>query len=168
MPTSVFEPKIQASLGGLLQETAPFPDLAVVTDEAGKVLEINFLRKGDTWPEADRPEKNGHVHSQLEEYFEGNRSVFDLHLAPNGTEFQRSVWRLLMEIPFGETRSYLDIAKGLGKRTATRAVGAANGANPIVIVQPCHRVIGSNGTLTGFGGGLDAKAMLLTLEGVPV
>jgi methylated-DNA-[protein]-cysteine S-methyltransferase len=106
------------------------------------------------------------VRRQLEEYFAGSRQEFDLPLSPRGTPFERSVWEELRRIPFGETRSYADVARALGKPAATRAVGRANGANPIPIVVPCHRVIGSNGSLTGFGGGLDAKARLLEIEGL--
>lgn len=102
---------------------------------------------------------------QLGEYFSGTRKAFDLPLDFNGTDFQQKVWRALLTIPFGETRSYAQIAKQIGQPTATRAVGAANGRNPIPIIAPCHRVIGSNGDLTGFGGGLPMKAHLLTLEG---
>lgn len=101
---------------------------------------------------------------QLEEYFAGTRTTFDLPLDPVGTDFQRDVWRALLTIPYGETRSYADIARAIGRPSATRAVGAANGRNPIPIVTPCHRVIGSNGTLTGFGGGLPNKQLLLALE----
>ena len=101
---------------------------------------------------------------QLDEYFAGTRTTFDLPLDPVGTAFQRDVWRALLTIPYGETRSYADIARVIGRPTATRAVGAANGRNPIPIVTPCHRVIGSNGTLTGFGGGLPNKQLLLALE----
>lgn len=168
MPTSIFHPEFAPSSGGLFGEAVPFPDLVVVTDEAGRVLEINFLAEGDPRPVESNPAANAHVETQLREYFAGKRAVFELDLHPKGTEFQRSVWRELMEIPLGETRSYLEVATKIGKPTATRAVGAANGANPIVIVQPCHRVIGSNGTLTGFGGGLNAKAVLLNLEGVQI
>ena len=102
--------------------------------------------------------------TQLAEYFAGTRERFDLALAPVGTPFQRQVWRLLDAIPFGETRSYRDIARALGQPTATRAVGAANGRNPLAIVTPCHRVIGADGSLTGFGGGLDNKRFLLAHE----
>ena len=101
---------------------------------------------------------------QLNEYFAGSRTSFDLPLDMRGTEFQRSVWHALTTIPYGETRSYLDLAKQLGNPAATRAVGAANGRNPVSIVVPCHRVIGSSGKLTGFAGGLTAKAHLLSLE----
>jgi methylated-DNA-[protein]-cysteine S-methyltransferase len=102
---------------------------------------------------------------QLGEYFAGKRQSFSLALDFKGTDFQMKVWRALLEIPFGETRSYGQLAKQLGKPKAGRAVGAANGRNPIAIVAPCHRVIGSSGGLTGFAGGLDAKARLLSLEG---
>jgi methylated-DNA-[protein]-cysteine S-methyltransferase len=103
---------------------------------------------------------------QLNEYFSGRRTEFVLKLDVDGTPFQRKVWNALRAIPFGETRSYGDIAKQIGNPGAMRAVGAANGRNPVSIVVPCHRVIGSNGKLTGFGGGLDAKAFLLNLEGL--
>ena len=105
---------------------------------------------------------------QLGEYFSGRRNAFALKLDPSGTPFQRSVWNALLTIPRGETRTYAQIAKQVGRPTAVRAVGAANGQNPIAIVVPCHRVIGSSGRLTGFAGGLDAKAWLLALEGAPV
>ncbi|MGB5331393.1 MAG: methylated-DNA--[protein]-cysteine S-methyltransferase [Woeseiaceae bacterium] len=101
---------------------------------------------------------------QLEEYFAGARKDFDLPLTLAGTEFQVSVLKALLEIPYGETVSYGDIAKRIGRPRAVRAVGAANGRNPIPIVVPCHRVIGSSGDLTGFGGGLDTKEALLRLE----
>jgi len=102
---------------------------------------------------------------QLREYFGGQRSRFDLPLDPRGTAFQRKVWGALLTIPFGETRSYQQIAIQVGNPKAVRAVGAANGRNPLSIVAPCHRVIGSNGKLTGFAGGLETKAYLLALEG---
>ena len=101
---------------------------------------------------------------QLREYFSGKRRAFDLELDFRGTDFQRRVWSTLLTIPYGETRTYGQIAEQVGNPTAVRAVGAANGRNPISIIAPCHRVIGMNGDLTGFGGGLDAKAYLLTLE----
>ncbi len=101
---------------------------------------------------------------QLDEYFAGRRRAFDLPLRFRGTEFQRAVWSALLAIPFGETSSYGAIARSLGRPGAARAVGAANGRNPISIVAPCHRVIGANGALTGFAGGLAAKETLLALE----
>ncbi len=102
---------------------------------------------------------------QLGEYFAGKRTRFDLPLAPVGTAFQREVWTALAAIPFGELRSYRDIARDINRPKAVRAVGAANGRNPLPIVVPCHRVIGSDGSLTGFAGGLSAKQALLKLEG---
>lgn len=101
---------------------------------------------------------------QLEDYFEGKLSVFSLALEFEGTGFQKKVWQALLTIPFGETRSYQQIAEQIGHPKAVRAVGAANGRNPISIIAPCHRVIGANGTLTGFAGGLKIKKFLLTLE----
>ncbi|HEV8237096.1 MAG TPA: methylated-DNA--[protein]-cysteine S-methyltransferase, partial [Gemmatimonadaceae bacterium] len=102
---------------------------------------------------------------QLEEYFAGRRKQFALTLDVSGTTFQRKVWNALLTIPFGETRSYAQIAKQIGNPAAVRAVGAANGRNPLSIVAPCHRVVGSTGALTGFAGGLDVKARLLAFEG---
>ncbi|HEU5443511.1 MAG TPA: methylated-DNA--[protein]-cysteine S-methyltransferase [Steroidobacteraceae bacterium] len=102
---------------------------------------------------------------QLGEYFAGRRHSFDLPLAPRGTEFQRRVWRALTGIPYGTTISYGELARRIGQPSASRAVGLANGANPLPIVVPCHRVIGANGSLTGFGGGLPIKRRLLALEG---
>ena len=102
---------------------------------------------------------------QLADYFAGTRDRFDIPLDFRGTAFQKSVWAALLTIPFGETRSYGEIARQIGRPTASRAVGAANGRNPLPIVLPCHRVIGADGSLTGFGGGLPAKQFLLELEG---
>ena len=105
------------------------------------------------------------MREQLDGYFAGRRQRFDLPLAPSGTAFQRKVLAALQAIPYGETRSYKEVAAAIGKPRAVRAVGAANGRNPIPIIIPCHRVIGSDGSLTGFGGGLAAKRALLALEG---
>ncbi|MGF1610829.1 MAG: methylated-DNA--[protein]-cysteine S-methyltransferase [Kiloniellales bacterium] len=104
------------------------------------------------------------VIAQLRDYFAGKRTDFDLPLSPRGTPFQLAVWRALCDIPYGETISYGELARRIGRPSASRAVGAANGANPLPIVVPCHRVIGSSGKLTGFGGGLETKAALLALE----
>jgi methylated-DNA-[protein]-cysteine S-methyltransferase len=105
---------------------------------------------------------------QLAEYFAGARSEFDLPLEPEGSAFQKKVWQALRAIPFGQTRSYLDLAKAVGSSKAARAVGAANGKNPLSIIVPCHRVVGANGALTGFAGGLNTKAALLALEARPI
>ena len=101
---------------------------------------------------------------QLGEYFAGNRTAFELPLHPDGNEFQLQVWELLTRIPYGETRSYGDLARALGDRSLAQAVGAANGRNPLSIVVPCHRVIGADGTLVGYAGGLSRKRFLLDLE----
>lgn len=101
---------------------------------------------------------------QLAEYFDGERTEFELELDLHGTAFQRRVWNALTTIPYGETRTYGDIARHIGSPNAFRAVGLANGRNPIAVIVPCHRVIGSNGTLTGYGGGLERKQTLLELE----
>ena len=114
-----------------------------------------WVRDDTAFPEAVR---------ELGEYFDGTRRTFDLDLAPSGTAFQREVLDALLTIPYGETRSYADIARQVRRPRAVRAVGAANGRNPLPIVIPCHRVIGSDGSLTGFGGGLDTKRFLLELE----
>jgi methylated-DNA-[protein]-cysteine S-methyltransferase len=106
----------------------------------------------------------GDALAQLREYFAGRRKEFDLPLDPAGTPFQQSVWRRLRDIPYGQTISYGELARRVGNPNASRAVGAANGHNPIPIVIPCHRVIGANGSLTGFGGGLPIKKKLLALE----
>ncbi len=103
---------------------------------------------------------------QLAMYFNGKLKIFDLPLNLSGTNFQKRVWKLLLEIPFGETRTYGDLAHALGNADASQAVGAANGKNPVAIVVPCHRVIGASGHLTGYAGGMDKKKFLLTHEGV--
>jgi methylated-DNA-[protein]-cysteine S-methyltransferase len=115
-----------------------------------------------TWKQSDAPFIA--VHQQLAEYFAGRRQAFDVPLKLAGTRFQQRVWRELVGIPFGTTISYGDLARRIDQPTASRAVGAANGRNPISIIVPCHRVIGSGSTLTGYGGGLDKKAWLLDWE----
>ena len=102
--------------------------------------------------------------NQLEEYFEGKRKIFDLPISPTGTDFQKKVWQALLEIPYGETQSYKEIASKVGNPKAYRAVGMANNKNPIAIVIPCHRVIGKNGDLTGYAGGKIKKLFLIKLE----
>ena len=114
------------------------------------------------WERFDEPFRQ--ATKQLQQYFAGERFSFDLDLAPQGTEFQLKVLQALQRIPYGETCSYAEIAQQIENPKAVRAVGAANGNNPIALIIPCHRVIGSNGSLTGFGGGLDAKRYLLELE----
>ncbi len=113
---------------------------------------------------ASIPEALKAVAEQLQEYFEGQRKAFNLKLAPEGTEFQKKVWQALLEIPYGKTMSYLELSIKLGDVKAIRAVAAANGKNPLWIVIPCHRVIGSDGSLTGYAGGLHRKKWLLDHE----
>ena len=131
---------------------------------------VAVLFASDERREGAAPGPPGHpileqAEAELREYFDGKRRQFSLPLAPRGTLFQRAVWAALNEIPFGVTCSYADIARKVGRPTAVRAVGAANGRNPIAIIVPCHRVVGANGTLTGYAGGLDRKRALLALEG---
>ena len=114
------------------------------------------------WHEADHAFEE--VRAQLADYFAGRRTSFDVPLALEGTTFQLEVWRGLLEIDYGETISYGELARRIGRPRAVRAVGLANGRNPIAVIVPCHRVIGANGTLTGYGGGLDNKRLLLDLE----
>jgi len=116
------------------------------------------------WRRADDEEVLARARRELGEYFEGRRRRFDLALDPRGTPFQRAVWQALLQVPFGATSTYGAIARAVGRPSAVRAVGAAVGANPIGIIVPCHRIIGRDGTLTGYAGGLDRKAKLLALE----
>ena len=122
------------------------------------------VRRGDDWRAGDHPLLR-RVRTQLDEYFAGRRRGFDLPLSPQGTPFQQAVWKTLASIPYGQTLSYAGLAARVGRPSAMRAVGAANGRNPLPIVLPCHRVIGADGSLTGFGGGLPTKQFLLKLEG---
>lgn len=158
---------------------SPCGPLLCVVDEAGAVVRIEFSGKDgrDSQRMTERlrdrgieviedPGRTAEVRRQLEEYFAGRRCEFDLLLSPQGTPFELAVWEELKKIPFGETRSYGEIAAALGRPGSARAVGRANGANPIPIVVPCHRVIGADGSLTGFGGGLEAKSRLLEIEGL--
>ena len=146
----------------------PIGTLRLVADDIG-LREIRFAEPRHprdtpaTWVRASHPFTA--ARQQLAEYFAGTRTEFDLPLHPVGTPFQISVWQELARIPYGVTNSYGDIAKRIDRPRAMRAVGAANGRNPLPIVVPCHRVIGSNGSLTGFGGGLPTKEFLLALEG---
>ena len=142
---------------------SPVGPLLLARDESG-IIAISFhpAEARDDWTRDDSG--FGDAAKQLREYFAGTRTTFDLPLSPRGTAFLLAVWNELQRIPYGQTRSYRDVAFAIGKPEAIRAVGAANGANPIPIVIPCHRVIGSNGSLTGFGGGLKAKRFLLDLE----
>ncbi|HEY3826762.1 MAG TPA: methylated-DNA--[protein]-cysteine S-methyltransferase [Bryobacteraceae bacterium] len=140
----------------------PFGTAWASFDSNGAVTEFGFRP-----PEETNGNGSGNsaaaVH-QIEEFFAGKRQVFDCVLAPRGTQFQKRVWAELMKIPFGETISYGELARRIGNPAASRAVGHANGQNPIAVIVPCHRVIGANGKLTGYGGGLDLKEKLLVWE----
>jgi methylated-DNA-[protein]-cysteine S-methyltransferase len=146
---------------------SPLGPLLLVADAAGlrKIFFENGRDRGrleSFWKEDSKPFKD--TISQLRSYFAGELQEFDLTLAPEGTPFQLNVWQRLCQIPYGETISYGELARRIGNPNASRAVGLANGSNPIPIVIPCHRVIGSNGKLTGYGGGLPIKEKLLALE----
>jgi methylated-DNA-[protein]-cysteine S-methyltransferase len=145
----------------------PFQKMAAWVDEDGRLLRFNLRAAGAVTvdPEAENnSRKLAAVQCQVTEYAQGRRREFDIELAPEGPDFDRKVWKALLEIPFGTTTSYGKIAKRIGHPTAARAVGAANGANPIALVVPCHRVIGADGSLTGYGGGLPLKRKLLEHE----
>jgi methylated-DNA-[protein]-cysteine S-methyltransferase len=146
---------------------SPVGILTLIADEAG-LREINFPQNGQPAPADSGREEDGSkfidVIRQLRAYFAGELEIFDLPLAPKGTPFQQKVWSELCKISYGETISYGELARRTGNPNASRAVGLANGSNPIPIIIPCHRVIGSNGKLTGYGGGLEIKEKLLALE----
>ena len=153
-----------------LNITSPVGELTLVAGEAGLCailwendkegrVQLGEMREDQNHPVLTETAR------QLEEYFAGRRKTFSVPLDFQGTDFQKKVWQALLAIPFGETRSYAQIANQIGNPKAVRAVGAANGKNPISIIAPCHRVIGTNGDLTGFAGGLAAKTLLLSLEG---
>lgn len=144
---------------------SPIGDLLLSASETG-LIGVYFPKSRRV--EVGRSGDNGVLEAtrqQLAEYFAGARTTFDLPLEAKGTEFERRVWELLRAIPYGTTTSYGALARKLGEANEARAVGAANGKNPIPIIVPCHRVIGTNGDLTGFGGGLDRKRWLLVHEG---
>lgn len=146
---------------------SPIGPMMLVADDDG-LRELRFeldyrpQTPLDSWVHA--PDKLAQVRTQLEEYFAGERVEFDLKLNMQGTDFQKDVWQALVTIPYGVTTSYGEISQRINRPKASRAVGAANGRNPVPVIVPCHRVIGSNGSLTGFGGGLAAKQWLLELE----
>jgi len=153
----------------LLYDTlaSPIGELLLVGDgEALAGIHIQGGRRplpiAPTWRRAE--DAFAAARAQLGEYFAGDRVDFDLELAPSGTPFQRGVWEALLEIPYGETASYGEIARRIGEPEAARAVGLANGRNPISIVVPCHRVVGADGSLTGYAGGIERKRFLLDLE----
>ena len=150
---------------------SPVGDLVLTVTETG-LTGVYFPTSRHLAVSSPSPEGGGRtndllnrVEAQLKEYFAGKRTTFDLPLEPSGTDFQLNVWELLRRIPYGVTTSYGELARRLGDPKASRAVGAANGANPIPIIVPCHRVVGSKGELTGFGGGIERKRWLLEHEG---
>ncbi len=145
---------------------------AKITGDKEGIASISILEEGDSRAKLEQaaqittkiPKELKRAVIQLQEYFEGKRTQFDFKLQPQGTEFQQKVWQALLEIPFGKTCSYMDLSKKLGDVKAIRAVASANGKNPLWIVVPCHRIIGTNGSLTGYAGGLWRKKWLLEHE----
>ncbi len=159
------------------QFETPYGDMIVALDEDDRLTRLIFPNEHGRWA-AEIAEKRydilgdsarcDFVVAQLDEYFARQRFTFDLPLKPAGTAFQHTVWNALQTIPYGTTITYKMLAERIGNPAAVRAVGRANGTNPIPIIIPCHRVIGADGSLTGFGGGLDLKERLLKLEGAPL
>ena len=155
----------------------PFGEFTIVLSAAGALTHLVFAEEIDTRrvgaaaraaARVHDPSATANVRQQLAEYFAGKRHTFSVPLAPQGTTFQLQVWAQLQQIAYGQTRTYDDLARQLGKPRAARAVGAANGQNPISILIPCHRLVGSSGSLTCYAGGLDAKRRLLELEAAGV
>lgn len=145
----------------------PLGDLGAAFDGDGKLIQlIRFHGASPRAPEGPVPNSLPFLKRQLEAYFSGNLRDFNIPLHIEGTDFQRRVWKELQKIPYGQAISYLELARRLGDEKCIRAAARANGANPISIIIPCHRVIGSDGSLVGYGGGLDMKEYLLRLEGV--
>ncbi|MEL3923622.1 methylated-DNA--[protein]-cysteine S-methyltransferase [Aeromonas enteropelogenes] len=146
-------------------------DLLIAINERG-LVHVDFVAGLRALPDMSGWQQHGEALApylaEFEAYFAGRLQRFTLPLAASGTEFQQAVWQALCDIPYGETRSYGDIARAIGKPNAMRAVGAANGRNPLSIIVPCHRVIGQNGSLTGYAGGLEIKKALLQLENIKV
>ena len=142
---------------------SPIGPLTLVASESGLVA-LEFGKRKHPEASEDRARLSA-CRKQLDEYFAGTREQFTVPLDIRGTDFQKRCWQELLKIPYGQTRSYRQIAEAVGNRNAVRAVGLANGQNPIAIIVPCHRVIASDGTLCGYGGGLDLKEELLRLEG---
>jgi methylated-DNA-[protein]-cysteine S-methyltransferase len=146
---------------------APFGDLGAAFNPEGKLVQlIRFHGSPSPVPEGPEPGSLPFLKRQLEAYFSGNLRDFNIPMHLEGTDFQRRVWKELLKIPYGQAISYLELARRLGDEKCIRAAARANGANPISILIPCHRVIGSDGSLVGYGGGLDMKEYLLRLEGV--
>ena len=165
MDTPIYFEQFASSAGPILLGTngSALTHLLFAVHKAGQAAWAGFSEQPVTASDAHQA-IIALAKSQLLDYFEGSRQSFDLPLAPSGTKFQHKVWSQLQTIPYGETWSYQQLAESIGKPTASRAVGMANGLNPIGIVIPCHRVIGKSGKLTGYAGGIENKAMLLELE----
>ena len=155
---------VVASPIGALTLVAAGDAIARVYMDAQRHLPAAFALGESASPDGPVPEPLAEAASQLAEYFAGRRTAFELPLAMHGTDFQRRVWDALRGIPYGEAISYGELAARIGSASASRAVGLANGRNPVAIIVPCHRVVGANGSLTGYGGGLDRKRFLLALE----
>jgi methylated-DNA-[protein]-cysteine S-methyltransferase len=144
-----------------------FATFAAWVDSEGRLVRFHLRARGAATVDRDAihdEQAIAAVRREVEEYCAGERTEFDIELAPQGTGFQRSVWDALLAIPYGETRSYGEVARAIGQPEAARGVGAANAANPIALIVPCHRVIGADGSLTGYGGGLPLKKALLAHE----
>ncbi len=138
--------------------------IATISGNEEGITAVSVTKESPNNPSTDIPDYLQDTVAQLQEYFEGKRTTFELKLNPSGTDFQKKVWQELLKIPFGKTLSYLDIAKRLGDPKTIRAAASANGKNPLWIIVPCHRVIGSDGSLTGYAGGLWRKKWLLEHE----
>jgi O-6-methylguanine DNA methyltransferase len=157
LPTAFGNLRLYGTPRGLLAVALPGEDRAALERRLGRALgPVAFVEDAAAL---------GPALDQLAAYFAGERRAFDLALDPQGTPFQRAVWAAVAAVPYGETRTYGEIAREIGRPAATRAVGAANGANPLPPIVPCHRLVGADGTLTGYGGGLPMKRALLVLEG---
>ena len=166
MMSTIFLHRFDSRLGGIL----------AALDSRGILLHLRLLGSASAQAAAEElsglersslewsPAKGERVERQLSEYLEGSRDRFELDLDPSGTDFQKAVWEQMLLIPYGETRTYLEIARIIGRPRAVRAVGQASSRNPIWVVIPCHRVVGSSGSLTGYGGGLPVKRDLLEME----
>jgi methylated-DNA-[protein]-cysteine S-methyltransferase len=144
--------------------TTPFGPATAIVDADGALCEFTLSGRIETEAFVHDNSAIREIARQVREYFDGERRDFDLLLAPAGTPFQQAVWEELVKIPYGATISYLTLARQVGRPKASRAVGQANGANPVALIIPCHRVIGADGTLTGYGGGLPLKQALLDFE----
>jgi methylated-DNA-[protein]-cysteine S-methyltransferase len=152
-------------------QNSPVGVLTLEADELDRLCRLEFGESARASHASSDAPPDGVIADavrQLDEYFAGTRREFELELAPRGTAFQLAVWGALLTIPYGATASYGDIARSVGRPNAVRAVGQANGRNPLAIVVPCHRVIGSDHSLTGYGGGIERKRYLLGLEGSPL